>query len=714
MDGKAKFPAGEKPGPNPFPNVLSTFSRVSIMIFSTTRARTALRAFHLFKNLRVSITAIAISLLLFAPSLLTPLSPVRAQPGKQTPKFTITRDPQNPKRKIYRFPKQTRTVQPITVTRNLLDTPGFRRAPIPFQKFEMVNPKTGKAINPAAKITLPGPDGKPGPTMTVQQYFDQLNTVETELTKRGHSLRNPATFLNVRPDFQRARFDAANRTPAGFRSVSPSMFEVRRAKAAAEKATAPPIIIPGKVNENPTPSYGLIGRPTLYVGEQYDNFGTTEFPVTWAGATLKSDRRNYLFLTEVPDGIVPLAKKIEWQISAAPFPTDGGAVSPSVILKSGVAPVENWRPVVRGYTPKKGKQVSPFTIDFSVFGPPVKDQTRMYYVRVSLLGADGKRLASPSPGVIVNYGMGEPVTFDVVGQQSNESPTFNYRYPDEENVPFGVFLEGNGLRTVKNVQYSKKLGEIPLGFKATANAAIGFRYYNFERIVDESKPFNKRFDVLGVSFRAVAGVGTGTGAKKNEPQEVTLDVTRFGVVTNILGYSGPAIPESIPLDFDIVEPIDWTLVDVTILLGPIPIRIVATVTGELGVRLSGIINLAPPFNMTAALTPFVHSRFDASGGPDLLIAYGKLAAELNPLLNADAILAFNSSAKNPVSLTNSISGLKGRVYLVAGFYHPCPPIKQVKKLIGFITGDDDCPLCETKWEYNIFDWQGLNDTSAYN
>lgn len=683
------------------------------MNLASKRARKALKVFQSLKKNRFSIVAIAVTLFLLIPTVLTPLAPATAQQGGRRPNYTITQNPQNPKRKLVTFPKVTRAVQQIKLNQNVLDSPGFKRTPIAFQKFDMVNPRTGKALNPAAKITLPGPDGKPGPTMTVQQYFDQLNMVETELTKRGHTLRNPSTFVGVKPNFNRAALDAASKTPVGFKPAPATMFETRRAKVATGKPAQPYVI--GTIKTDPTLNpgvYAAVTAPILYVGEQTSDFGTPEFPVNWAKETLKRDGPKFLFLAESGDGIVPTAKKIQWQISGTPFSNGGDPLNPSGMVKSGVADVTSWSPALRGMDPKKGRKFASFTIDFSILGPPVKNQSRVYYVRAFLLGADGKPVTAPSGGVKVNYGMGEPIFLEIESSQPAYSPSFNYQLPKGNDVPFGVYLKGSGLRTVKRVR-NTKAGVVPLGFKATANAAVGIRYFNFERIVNDSAPFNSNLDVLGVGFSAIAGTGTGDG-NQNEPQGVSLNVTTFGVTTAVPLVSVPGVPNSVSLEYDLVQPIDYTLVDIVIFIGPVPIRITAKLTGEVGIHLYGACNLAPPYNMTGGISPFFHSRFDASGGPDILIAYGKLAAELNPLLNVDTLLAFDSEAKDPVTVTNSISGLNGRVYLMAGFYHPCPPVKQVKKLFGFITGDEDCPLCETKWEYTIFDWTGFSDTSTYN
>ncbi len=681
------------------------------------RTRKSLINLPFLKRNRIPATAIALSLVLVAPSALIPTTPAQTRRGGGDPRIIMTRDPKNPKRRIITLPKVTRSVPQVKLTKDILDSPGFRRPPIPMQRFEMVNPATGKALDPAAKITLPGPNGKPGPTMTVKEYFDQLNLVETELTKRGHTLRDPSTFVGLKPNFQRGSFDAAPKTPSGFKPASPGMFEIRRAKVAGGNSS-PPLIL-GNVSTQPTVSPGVIAlafAPELYVGAQTSDFGTPEFPVKWAKETLKRDGPKFLFLAEAGDGLVPSAKRVQWQISATPFQNGGDPLNPAGLVKSGVETLGNWTLGTLGMDAKKGKKFAAFTIDFSVIGPPARNQSLECYVRAILLGADGKPVSAPTPGVKVNYGMGQTAPLEIPpipSQLVSNSPGFNYQFPKGDDAPFAVYLKGSGVRVVKSRVNSKK-GLETTGFKATANAAIGLRYYNFEHIVNESAPISIPKDILGISFSAVAGKGTGSDVTKNDEAGVSLDITVLGATTSIPLEKVPDVPNAVSLEYSVDQKIDYTVFDTVILVGYIPVRITASFMGTVGVHLYGQCNLSPPFNMTGGVSPYFHSEFKGSGGPDYLVAHGELVAQIKPLIDVDTLLAFDSTAKDVVSVTNSITALNGRVYLSVGFYHPCSPVKQVKKIIGFISGDNDCPLCETNWEWNIFNWTGFSDTSTYN
>jgi len=60
-----------------------------------------------------------------------------------------------------------------------------KRPPIPFKKFEMLDPQTGKPLSRDTKLpTLPN-----GKTMTAGEYYDKLNQLEAEFNKLGYTLR---------------------------------------------------------------------------------------------------------------------------------------------------------------------------------------------------------------------------------------------------------------------------------------------------------------------------------------------------------------------------------------------------------------------------------------------------------------------------------------------------------------------------------------------
>lgn len=105
-----------------------------------------------------------------------------------------------------------------------------KRAAIQFKPFNRsVDPRTGKAIAPNARVTLPN-----GKTVTATAYFDALDTVEKNLNAQGYSLRGPEKVITltqlVAPkqllDKQARAILAMHKAPAGNPPPRPSGKQV--------------------------------------------------------------------------------------------------------------------------------------------------------------------------------------------------------------------------------------------------------------------------------------------------------------------------------------------------------------------------------------------------------------------------------------------------------------------------------------------------------
>ncbi len=94
--------------------------------------------------------------------------------------YTVRQDPNDPIRKIVDLKPVVRNLRQTVSTRNLLDESKDSRKPIHFQAFELKNPRTGKSLNPNAKLTLKMPDGSTRVT-TVKVFYDQVNELEKQL-----------------------------------------------------------------------------------------------------------------------------------------------------------------------------------------------------------------------------------------------------------------------------------------------------------------------------------------------------------------------------------------------------------------------------------------------------------------------------------------------------------------------------------------------------
>jgi hypothetical protein len=625
--------------------------------------------------------------------------------------YQVKNDSRNPGRKIIEFPEIKRTTRTVTESKNLLDTEGYRKAAITYQPFQMVNPKTGKALDPNAKITLPTPDGK-GRVTTVKQYFDELNALEQAMASRGKTLRKADAFQNLKPNFNKSSLSQAPLLPPNFKSIGLAEHESKKKSAISPNPnnSNQPLNLNGQNFNNISV---IDWQPNIYISESTSNQGTVEFPVKWVKVSIPSKgRKVFPVLIELPKGFESTLNKVEWQISAQPFDETLINYKPAGIIKSGTVSPLSWGNTIRGLDilPNKGKIYTAFQVDFSSIGPEPVNQSKIYYLRVIAYDSYGKPFKQ-SNNVIAQYGAKDQV-IELEYLIKNSVPGFNFAFPESKNSPFGIFIKGQGFESSKFVKNTKNSGIITRGFKTTANAALGLRYFNFMSIVNSAEPVNKELELLKGDFYAIAGLNTGLNGA-NEANAVGLKISLLGMAADEIKFE-PEIPGSkvIPINYDIKQPLDLQLADIRFFIGPVPIRIAASLGGEAGIKLYGQADINN-INVSGSINPYISSKFNASGGVDAIIAYATLNAEVDPLLKADMLLSFNSNSSKTVEFSNSLSGLKGRIYLKVGFYHPCPPIQQVKKFVGFISGDEDLPLCECVWEYDIFNFDGWNYNFKY-
>jgi hypothetical protein len=573
----------------------------------------------------------------------------KRQPQQKQPTVVVKPNPQNPQVKIIELPADRRSVVTMRSQRNVLDSSEVKLTPIPFQRFEMVHPSTGKALNPNAELRLPAaePGGRQRVT-TVKQFYDELNAFEQELAKRGRSLRQLDTFKGLKPKYNAQDTSATN---VGQSPLTVTPFEV---------------------------------DTTLYVSANTPDEGNQEFPAKWVKqATKTMGNKKFAFLIETYKANTSLIKKVDWQLST----------SSSFTKKwTGVAATTVWSldHLGLGSLKTKGNSYNSFVIDFGAIPDfyPDKNGPVNYFIRVIPYYADGTPM-KPSTIAVAGYGA-EAEFIEVASKITDKGENLYLDFPPDSISPFGVYMQGHGFTMVK-AQKTTKTGMKTLGFSAFAGAEIGLRYFNFLSLVDDKEPKNKKLDVLGLDFSAATGSEAAAGAP---PAKLTI---------KLLGESHDVPLESTPggalsLGHTFKQPINKKVIDQWFSIGPVPIHIDAEVTGEVGVELKGTVD-PKALQLNGSIHPYVHTAFAGRGGVDAVIAYAKLQAQFNPLFSADFYVDFNSNNSDLLTMTKDINYLKGNVSLVAGFYYPCPSLK---KFVGFITGDEPLPLCEQKWEYQIF------------
>lgn len=625
-------------------------------------------------------------------------------------------DPQNSKRKIIDLPPAVRKAAFIDEKRDPMDDRTFKRRPITFQPFEMRNPKTGKDLDPNAVLTIAMPDGTKR-TTTVKQFYEQVNKMESAMAARGRSLRDPAAFKNLRPQFLRNNY---NKQPLLAKDFQSQKFEV---KPDVVKTTGPIIILkpitttPVNTTTNTTLFNLVKWNSETFVAGYTETEGTTEFPAEWLKTSgMSKGRKKYPVVLQVPKGIVTVIDRIEWQVSETPF--DGTLKdlnAPNIKLKGNLSGI-NWSNGYRGtelLPQSKNSKYCIFYVDISKIAPEPVDDVKPYFIRVVSFSKSGEIL-DISDQSIANYGA-KDVAMVMPSTEPHTVPKFNYQFPEEGSViPFGVFIKGQGFNSAKFKEITIKGGASTsktLGYSLKANAALGVKYFNFLSLVSSDEPVSKPFTIVDGNFSAVLGL-----AKKPsggyEDVGVKLQLSFLdGLIPYTIGFTTPVpgVPNAIQLEYSVNEPIDIGLMDMRFLVGPVPIRIAAGIKGEAGIKLYGQANMST-LEMSGGIEPYLKTSFYALGGVDAVIAFATLNAEVDPLLSLSMPMQFNSGGSSPLSLSTAIAGLAGRIFLRVGFYYPCPSLE---KIVGFLTGSEPLPLCECTWEYNIFDFPGFKHEYKY-
>lgn len=624
-------------------------------------------------------------------------------------RYTITPDPKSPGRRIITLNPVRQRASLVEQKQNALDAEAaYRRPAIPFKPFEMINPRTKKPIKPDAKFTLTLPNGRKR-NFTAKQFFDELNELEKQLCLRGHSLRLKDAFTGMRVvpvSIPPGKTPGMN---VGFVNKS-IRFDKPVSEGKGKQPTGP--VIPIKPVTAASVDFTKVNLAawdaTLYIAETTSDHGTTEFPVVWVPASLANKGRNkFPLLIQVPNGFEKLVTKAVWQVSEKPFDNTLKNYSADVIV-SDVYNTLNWSKAYRGVDMIKdnGKYMfAGVTVNMSSIPEPV-DDVKVYYTRVLLYNASGEMIKSSSVAGLA-YG-GKPGKIYVPLVNNNTVPGFGYSFPSSPDIPFGLFVRGGGLNS-KKIETGSDNGVIPIGYRISADAQLGFRYFNFLSLVDNAEPKSKELSVLRGTFTAIAGKST-SPSNQDEKEGVNL------AIDVLEGFYKENIPltETLPgtgisLNYSVKQSLDKEVLNTRFFIGPVPVRISAGFGGEAGLEMSGTANLATK-SVYGSIKPYLNSTFTASGGVDAIIAYATLNAKLDPLLSISLPVTFNSSSATGLSFEGSLKALYGKVYLKVGFYYPCPDLE---KIIGWLSGDEEVPLCECNWEYNIFDFPGYEHRWTY-
>jgi hypothetical protein len=629
-----------------------------------------------------------------------------------------------------------------TEQQNLLPS----RTPLPFVAFQRVNPANGRAMNPDAAMTLPN-----GRHTTVREFYDQLDQAEQRLNQRGYTMRDQNTFAGVRLD--RGRRSSGGRPPpivvrrppqpTRTGSASPAPVGGRPGPVIAARGNTggvPPVVAPTprRGTRVPSPSRtgtsaqagrpGSIDRRESEMVERIRSGGAfvgEATPPPIATTTLRGNARPGSVTGEAADFAIwadalevtsdathafrytsgAPTTLVAWQVSTEPFPQDAPASYTDWQAPQGM---------IADGTTSCAAEPCYLSVNLAHFAGALPAEPRYYFVRVLPLWAANPTVLAgmPSNQVILRYGPGtpqEPLHMRTRSGQGAGSGT-RFAFPGGEGQDFQVWMETDAL-TVS----TGRIDGVPVGLTGHGGLLLRGRSFNPASLIDATQPRTVEYTLLGLQLGVAAGVDVTTDASFAAGSLVAprakVTLIAADVPFDLVNQTG-SVSQPMSIECGTVSDSFNPEARAVVWFGPVPVSVFVGARIDYGVACLGKLS-SDPAEVRMFVEPFVGASVYAGAGTDLVIAWASMEADLT-LAEERLFLEIDTGSPNgEFSGRHELSNvLNGRMHFTAGFYHPCPPVEQVKKLWGYITGDDPVPLCTTSFDETLLDSPGLPPVSA--
>ncbi|WP_447642253.1 MULTISPECIES: hypothetical protein [Chitinophagaceae] len=591
---------------------------------------------------------------------------------------------------------------PTVYGRNLLDAnKNYKLAPINFVPFTFRKGLIDSGYTADRIYKWKMPDGTEK-TASGAAILKEVNAMEQELNKRGHTLRNRSTFNNVNFDFGKLR--GVPRIPKTFPKSKPPVLTSRKIPTYIDLSRRVKLI----------PSADL----SQYIpGDVYIYFGalsrSTEFPGVLSTTThidnVKNPTSCPLDLTIAMDGSKLSSLNITngiLELSSNPNrkPNDKDGViasttfnfkNPALTLGSPSSSLN-----ISGERPPSFYQLYYFPLtlqDLSKKMPAAKKSAtpENYYAYVKFYNANNELLYYSSYNTaIVGNVQDPPLTFPV---NRSASGSFEDAYTDPTGL-FGIYYKGENIKA----QYTL----LPDGWNPTQEAAslsarveIGAQYYNFGHLLDNDQPKTTRQPFISADVTAqytqiynpaapprirIPGKTDNKSNDMNGYGGYTFDYT---LLSNRYGKSSPTA-QSNQVGMAILPKQQF-------FIGPVPCFIQVDLTGTASINRTATMDTLTDgkVGLRAQFTPHLDLTVTGQGGVDATIAYAKIVANVN-VINADMPVLLAADQNADIQTDLKINALSGRVYLEAGICVPIPFF------------DDVCK----RFTVDIFNWTGPGKT----
>ncbi len=566
------------------------------------------------------------------------------------------------------------------IQKNLFDAvPGYRINPIAFVPFIAGADAVKRGFKADSIYKWTDPAGKKH-SASGTQILQQVNEVEKSLCERGHSFRHKNTFDGMVAKIpQNVLLEGIPNLPENFyptknKNLKPTKFNKDYNKFKNIAGTIYPYM-GYAVNKG---EFAGMLSDGYFLARLPNDASTLTFPLNFATS------QNVINL--IGNCTIELYKNAaKTGMPILSFPIDVTKNILSVALDSRNK-IETQNPVPNS----NGVQLYNYNVQFKNFKNVIKSATReddLYYLNFKFTDKSGKPIIiSIQNDIILNNSLG--ARLNISSNSTASINKFDFSVTDPVSHTFGLYANSNGFNaTTSNAPFGN-YGEDRKS-ALSANLSVGATYYNFWHLLNNDEPKTKNFEIVGFDFSSsqnyykadrLLGIRV-PGAKpaKNIFENPTTKF-QFRVLNKVVNNA--------------VKPFDdQVLFNERFFIGPVPCRATITLKGEAGIVVSGS-STEEKCDMKANITPYAKVNVVGEGGADAFIAYVLLVVDVNVLTVSMPIEMNIANNKAYSSSAIKVEGLKGKVYLKAGFCIPIPFF------------DDICK----EFPIDIFSWSGLSET----
>ncbi len=584
--------------------------------------------------------------------------------------------------------------------KNLLDAnKNYKLTAINFVPFVFTSELTQKGYTPEKIYTWNAPDGTQK-RASGAEILKQVNEMEQELNKRGHSLRNRNTFANVSYDF--SKMPKVVKIPKAVSKIRPTFSYNPKIPYTVDRA---------KRLKLPTTSLDL----SKYIpGDVFVYFGalnrSNEFPGSLSMSTHVDNVKNPtscpLDLTIALDGGKLSSLNISncvLEISTNPNrkPNDNDAVVASTSFNFKQPSLTRGNPsgiTFSGETPPSFYNLYYFSLTLQDLGkkmPMAKKSStpQNYYAYVKFYNANNELLYYSSYNTATVGNVQDPPIRLAVNK--SVSGSFEDAYTDPTGL-FGIYYKGENIKA----QYSlipNAWEPVQESASLSAHVEIGAQYYNFAHLLDIDQPKVSKTPFISADVNAQYA--------QTYPSAVYIRIPTRSKQEDLNGYGnfkfdytlfdrnyGKSSPTNQP----------YSLTPIALLprqrffIGPVPCFIQVDLIGTASMNRTATIDtlVDGKIGISTQFTPHLDLTVSGQGGVDASIAYAKVVANVN-VINADMPIALNVANQNAdIQADLKVNALSGQIYFEAGICIPIPFY-------------DD--LCK-RFTIPIFNWTGPSKT----